>query len=31
MKFTMIHTNINVFDLERSMRCYEDALGLTEV
>ncbi len=31
MKFTMIHNNINVFDLERSMRFYEEALGLTEV
>ncbi|MCL2391618.1 MAG: VOC family protein [Oscillospiraceae bacterium] len=28
MKFTMIHTNINVFDLERSIAFYKEALGL---
>ena len=28
MKFTMGHTNINVFDLEKSLVFYEKALGL---
>ena len=27
----MLHNNINVFDLERSMKFYADALGLFEV
>jgi len=31
MKFKMIHNNINVFDLDRSLKFYEEALGLTEV
>ncbi len=31
MKFKMIHNNINVLDLEKSMKFYEEALGLTEV
>ena len=31
MKFTMKHTNLNVFDLEKSLRFYTKALGLTEV
>lgn len=31
MKFKMIHNNINVFDLERSMAFYSEALGLHEV
>ena len=31
MKFKMIHNNINILDLEKSMAFYEEALGLTEV
>jgi lactoylglutathione lyase len=30
MKFKMIHNNINVLDLEKSMAFYEEALGLRE-
>lgn len=30
MKFKMIHENYNVQDLERSMKFYEEALGLCE-
>jgi lactoylglutathione lyase len=30
MKFTMVHTNINVADMERSISFYETALGLIE-
>lgn len=30
MKFKMIHENYNVYDLDRSMKFYEEALGLTE-
>ncbi|MDK2807528.1 MAG: lactoylglutathione lyase [Clostridiales bacterium] len=30
MKFTMVHENYNVKDLERSLVFYEKALGLTE-
>ncbi len=30
MKFKMIHNNINVLDLEKSMKFYENALGLKE-
>ena len=30
MKFTMVHENYNVADLERSMKFYEEALGLVE-
>lgn len=30
MKFTMIHENYNVADLQRSLEFYEKALGLTE-
>ena len=30
MKFTMIHENYNVADLQRSLSFYEKALGLTE-
>lgn len=30
MKFKMIHNNLNVFDLQKSMQFYEDAFGLTE-
>ena len=29
MKFTMIHNNLNVFNLDRSLKFYGDALGLT--
>ena len=28
MKFTMVHNNINVRDLDKSIKFYEDALGL---
>lgn len=31
MKFTMVHNNFNVFDLEKSLRFYQEALGLTVV
>ena len=31
MKFTFNHFNFNVLDLEKSMKFYEDALGLKEV
>lgn len=31
MKFTMYHTCITVFDLDKSMAFYEEALGLREV
>lgn len=31
MKFKMIHQNFNVFDLDRSMKFYQKALGLHEV
>jgi len=31
MKFTLAHNNFNVLDLEKSMRFYEEALGLTLV
>ncbi len=30
MQFQMVHNNINVLDLARSMAFYRDALGLTE-
>ena len=30
MKFKMIHNNINILDLEKSMAFYEEALGLME-
>ena len=30
MQFKMIHENYNVIDLDRSLRFYEEALGLTE-
>lgn len=30
MKFKFNHNNINVFDLERSLKFYREALGLTE-
>lgn len=31
MKFKMIHENYNVADLERSLKFYEEALGLHEI
>lgn len=31
MKFTFAHNNLNVFDLEASLKFYEDALGLKEM
>ncbi len=31
MKFTFAHYNYNVFDLEKSLKFYEEALGLKEV
>ena len=31
MKFRMVHNNINVFDLEKSMEFYSKAFGLSEV
>jgi lactoylglutathione lyase len=31
MKFRFAHNNINVFDLEKSLKFYEEALGLKEV
>lgn len=31
MKFTFAHNNFNVMDLEKSLKFYEDALGLKEV
>lgn len=30
MKFTFVHNNINVLDLEKSLAFYKQALGLTE-
>lgn len=30
LTFTFAHTNYNVMDLEKSMKFYEEALGLTE-
>lgn len=30
MKFTFAHNNLNVFDLDRSLSFYKEALGLTE-
>ncbi len=31
MKFSIAHCNINVFDLEKSLKFYQEALGLVEV
>ena len=31
MKFTMYHTNITVFDLDKSLEFYHEALGLKEM
>lgn len=30
MKYTFVHNNINVLDLEKSLKFYEEALGLKE-
>ena len=30
MNFSFAHNNFNVFDLEKSIAFYKDALGLTE-
>src|SRR5665647_2888512 len=30
MKFKMVHENYNIFNLEKSLTFYEEALGLTE-
>ena len=30
MQFTMVHTNLNVLDLDKSLAFYKEALGLTE-
>jgi len=31
MKFTHVHTNVNVFDLDKSLEFYKKALGLEKV
>ncbi len=31
MNFKLVHNNINVFDLDKSIKFYEEALGLKEV
>lgn len=31
MKFTFAHNNFNVFDLDKSLKFYSDALGLKEI
>ncbi len=31
MKFRFAHNNFNVMDLDKSLKFYEEALGLTEV
>jgi lactoylglutathione lyase len=31
MNFKLVHNNLNVFDLEKSLKFYEEALGLKEV
>jgi lactoylglutathione lyase len=31
MQFKIVHTNLNVFDLEKSLKFYREALGLAEV
>ncbi|MBE0601324.1 MAG: VOC family protein [Firmicutes bacterium] len=30
MQFTLVHTNVNVLDMEKSLAFYREALGLTE-
>ena len=30
MQFKIVHTNLNVFDLDKSLKFYKEALGLTE-
>jgi lactoylglutathione lyase len=31
MKFTIVHNNLNVFDLQKSVAFYQEALGLIEI
>ncbi len=31
MQFTMVHNNLNVFDLDKSLAFYRDALGMKEI
>lgn len=31
MQFTLVHNNLNVFDLDKSLTFYRDALGLKEI
>ena len=31
MQFTIVHTNLNVFDLDKSLAFYREVLGLSEV
>jgi lactoylglutathione lyase len=31
MKFTIVHNNLNVFDLQKSLTFYKEALGLIEI
>jgi lactoylglutathione lyase len=31
MEFNIVHTNLNVFDLDKSLAFYQEALGLKEV
>ena len=31
MQFKMVHENYNVFDLQKSLSFYKEALGLTDV
>ena len=31
MKFRMVHNNFNVFDLEKSLKFYQEALNMHEV
>lgn len=31
MQFTFVHNNLNVFDLEKSLAFYKEALGLNEI
>ena len=31
MKFRMVHNNLNVFELDKSIKFYQDAFGMKEV
>ena len=31
MKFRMVHNNLNVFDLDKSIKFYQDAFDMQEV